>query len=97
MQAPTCSDAFKNGDESDVDCGGSCKAKCATAKRCNVASDCKSRICGNGTCKVSGIFLREVALCVQRCYTASKARDAAGSFSVAMLVSGLGAPWAFGT
>ena len=44
-----CSDGIKNGDETDVDCGGSC-AKCATNKICNVNTDCLSGICTNHLC-----------------------------------------------
>jgi len=42
----TCSDKKKNGSETDVDCGGSCKAKCADGKHCNAGSDCASASCG---------------------------------------------------
>ena len=31
-QPPTCEDHLMNGDESDVDCGGSCPAKCCSAR-----------------------------------------------------------------
>lgn len=47
---PTCSDSVQNGTESDVDCGGSCPAKCANAKKCNQNSDC-----ANGWCNASGL------------------------------------------
>ncbi len=41
-------DGKKNGDESDVDCGGkSTQAPaCADGKTCNVAADCASKVCG---------------------------------------------------
>src|SRR5207253_2094049 len=39
----------KNGNESDVDCGGGC-APCAVGKRCGAASDCASNACAAGTC-----------------------------------------------
>ncbi|MET0793159.1 MAG: discoidin domain-containing protein [Polyangiaceae bacterium] len=41
---PTCTDAQKNGDESDKDCGGSCDP-CAVDKRCSVGSDCVTLVC----------------------------------------------------
>lgn len=41
----TCTSAKKDGDETDVDCGGSCPAKCATGKVCKTAVDCASEIC----------------------------------------------------
>jgi hypothetical protein len=43
----TCTDMVKNGDETDVDCGGTACSKCADTKGCNAASDCKSGVCGN--------------------------------------------------
>jgi len=45
------SDGVKNGDESDVDCGGSNPNKCAQNKACNVDDDCQSKLkCVNGLC-----------------------------------------------
>lgn len=41
-----CLDGTKNGDETDIDCGGSCSAKCADGQGCNVAADCQSGNCG---------------------------------------------------
>lgn len=49
----TCSDGIQNGDESDVDCGGTC-AKCDGEQMCQNGSDCKSGLCeyaaGVGIC-----------------------------------------------
>src|SRR6185436_17589841 len=48
-QAASCNDGVQNGDETDVNCGGSC-AKCADNKVCLIASDCQSNVCtGTGT------------------------------------------------
>jgi hypothetical protein len=48
--APSCFDRVRNGDETDVDCGGSCGA-CAAGLVCAQASDCDSRACTtSGTC-----------------------------------------------
>ncbi len=44
-----CADGEKTGDESDVDCGGSCSTKCADGKTCNAAEDCASNMC-DGVC-----------------------------------------------
>jgi Dickkopf N-terminal cysteine-rich region len=44
-----CEDGTLNGDESDVDCGGSC-APCPAGGVCNGATDCSNLICGDGTC-----------------------------------------------
>ena len=51
--APTCDDGKKDGDETDVDCGGSCATKCADTKGCKLADDCQSAICESGTCKAA--------------------------------------------
>ena len=47
--APSCGDGAKNGDETDVDCGGSCDA-CGDGKGCGAAKDCASGDCINGKC-----------------------------------------------
>jgi len=47
---PSCTDAIKNGSESDVDCGGACAVKCADAKDCSVAADCASSVCTASKC-----------------------------------------------
>ncbi len=41
---PTCSDGLRNGDESDVDCGGACP-QCGDAGKCNQNSDCTTGLC----------------------------------------------------
>ena len=48
---PSCDDNVKNGDESDIDCGGSCKP-CEKGKSCNSDDDCITRNCDveNGVC-----------------------------------------------
>jgi len=45
----TCFDAKRNGPESDVDCGGDC-VPCPLAARCEVARDCESGRCAEGSC-----------------------------------------------
>ncbi len=45
----SCHDSLPNGDETDIDCGGSCKA-CALGKTCSVASDCISTNCSLKKC-----------------------------------------------
>jgi hypothetical protein len=47
---PAPDDGIKNGDESDVDCGGAKAPKCAPDKHCASASDCDSAVCTSGTC-----------------------------------------------
>ena len=46
--AANCADGIMNGTETDVDCGGSCKARCADTKGCKVATDCQSSVCDTG-------------------------------------------------
>jgi hypothetical protein len=46
-EAPACRDGVRNGDETDVDCGGSCAA-CAGTRRCEVDGDCASNVCMSG-------------------------------------------------
>jgi hypothetical protein len=46
----SCTDATKNGNETDVDCGGTCTIKCASGSGCKANSDCVSNICLNSTC-----------------------------------------------
>jgi hypothetical protein len=45
----TCRDRIRDGDETDVDCGGSCQ-KCAAMKTCTQPSDCQTSDCIAGTC-----------------------------------------------
>lgn len=45
----TCNDGVLNGDESDVDCGGSCGG-CEEGDVCNSDSDCLSDVCTGGYC-----------------------------------------------
>jgi hypothetical protein len=47
--ASSCFDRVKNGNETDVDCGGSCGA-CAGGFSCAIATDCESNACETGRC-----------------------------------------------
>lgn len=47
-QAATCADGVKNGDETDVDCGGTCATKCAATSGCSFGNDCASGVCSGG-------------------------------------------------
>ena len=47
--AEQCDDDIKDGNETGVDCGGSCE-KCANYKKCELDSDCLSDFCSSGTC-----------------------------------------------
>lgn len=46
---PSCSDEMLNGDETDVDCGGSCPG-CSLGQMCVIDTDCFSRLCTDGIC-----------------------------------------------
>lgn len=50
---PTCTDGIKNGSETDVDCGGSCVAKCQNGKACGASTDCVSNLCSGGICQAA--------------------------------------------
>jgi hypothetical protein len=43
-------DGKKDGNETDVDCGGTCTIKCADGKMCAVNGDCVNGDCFGGTC-----------------------------------------------
>jgi Cys-rich repeat protein len=53
---PTCTDGIKDGQETDVDCGGPvCDAQdrtCANGKMCLVGPDCQSKVCTGDVCQV---------------------------------------------
>lgn len=48
--AATCSDGVRNGNETDVDCGGPSCPKCADGRACVAGSDCVSGVCSAGVC-----------------------------------------------
>lgn len=47
--ADTCHDRVRDGDETGLDCGGSCGA-CPGGTACTVPGDCQSHACTGGTC-----------------------------------------------
>lgn len=47
---PSCSDGQQNGDETDLDCGGSCLG-CPEGQACGGPADCLSALCGAGVCQ----------------------------------------------
>jgi hypothetical protein len=49
--AGSCTDHAQNGDETGIDCGGSCPTKCAEGSGCAVAADCTSGFCNTATSK----------------------------------------------
>ena len=59
LLAQPCDDGLQNGDESDVDCGGTC-AGCDDGSACGLDTDCDSGLCEAGAC---------VAVCWHRVVT----------------------------
>src|SRR3954469_14795809 len=47
--ASTCSDGVQNGDETGVDCGGSCP-RCGNGRSCLSRNDCASALCSGRVC-----------------------------------------------
>ncbi len=52
--AVVCQDGVKNGSETDVDCGGSCEAKCFDGHGCSAPGDCVSHACAGNVCVSCG-------------------------------------------
>ena len=50
-QSVAPADGIKNGDETDVDCGGSKAPACPTGKGCVIGADCSSSVCVAGVCQ----------------------------------------------
>ncbi len=51
MTCISCSDGTKNGEETDVDCGGSKCSPCAAGKACKADGDCETGLCkDDGKC-----------------------------------------------
>ena len=69
---PACNDGMKNGDETDVDCGGSCNG-CADGEGCGAPADCTSGSCNAGVCEPGN----QVALDPVNCAPAMVGVDAA--------------------
>jgi hypothetical protein len=50
---PSCMDAVKNQDETDIDCGGVKCSKCTPGKACLMPADCNSGVCTGNMCQSS--------------------------------------------
>jgi len=50
-QPATPRDGARNGDETDIDCGGTLAPKCLAGKGCALGSDCTSGVCTGGKCE----------------------------------------------
>lgn len=52
-QPPDCSDSIRNGDETDVDCGGEACPACIAGQSCSGDDDCATAECYQGSCCVA--------------------------------------------
>jgi hypothetical protein len=82
----SCSDAQQNGDETDLDCGGSCPA-CEAGLGCLENGDCASMACLNDQCLGDPACLAPEDCVVAACYEAS-----CEGFACAEMVLGDGSP-----
>ena len=56
-----CANGFKDGMETDVDCGGSCRTRCTVGMRCKRNADCFSFKCIANTCIEKTVFIRRLS------------------------------------
>jgi hypothetical protein len=49
-QNASCKDAIRNGEETDVDCGGAICPTCSPGKACKLDTDCTNAKCVAGVC-----------------------------------------------
>ncbi|MBU1005684.1 MAG: alpha/beta fold hydrolase, partial [Nanoarchaeota archaeon] len=52
----SCDNMVKDGDETDIDCGGSCNP-CEDWKSCIISSDCYSNLCDQSACKTPVLLI----------------------------------------
>ena len=52
---PLCTDEIRNGEETDIDCGGSC-GRCEVDASCKVNADCEDSDCKGGVCTAFACF-----------------------------------------
>jgi hypothetical protein len=53
-----CDDGILNGDETDIDCGGSCGG-CALGQTCSVLADCAAGVCQAAVCTATSTWYRD--------------------------------------
>jgi hypothetical protein len=58
-EGPNCSNGLKDGDETDIDCGGSVCPACVEGKACMVAADCDGGECFAGICLPGSVPSRQ--------------------------------------
>lgn len=60
-EGDTCNDGMLGGDETDVDCGGSCGSTCEIGDDCLVDEDCVSQSCGDDdTCQPNPLWCTDL-------------------------------------
>lgn len=69
-----CDSGEVDGNETDVDCGGRC-SPCEKSESCEVASDCKSGACVEGTCRESPRWTTVTTMPVERTLTTATFAD----------------------
>jgi hypothetical protein len=89
--APTCSDGLRNGDESDVDCGGPLCARCAVSARCNVNGDCVSGRCNDQFLWTDTSW--RWSLSAPAGWNTASFSDSSWSFATSEGLHGSGLPW----
>ena len=62
----SCDNGLLDGDEVDVDCGGSCEARCALGNMCSSNSDCAAGVCAEGQCSCAEGEEAQGGLCVTK-------------------------------
>lgn len=78
-EAGLCDDGVRNGDESDVDCGGRCEA-CPVGAACRASSDCASEQCVDAVCCESA--------CLGACRACSEGRTGEADGTCANVLAG---------
>jgi hypothetical protein len=59
-RAATCADTKQNGDETDVDCGGSACDPCPTGDKCKVNTDCVYGSCQDKICTCTALTCKQM-------------------------------------
>ena len=49
----SCNDGMKDGQETDIDCGGPMCARCGDGQHCNFNTDCQTAMCSGGICQAA--------------------------------------------
>jgi hypothetical protein len=83
----TCNDGEHDGDETDVDCGGSCPP-CANGKMCLQASDCSGAGCCGEVCTTLSSDAANCGICGHDCEQGACSASACQPFALASGIVG---------